>query len=122
MHALAAAPADDAFPVWLSLRVALTAMVFVTPLGILLARIQAHARYPGRSLVDALILLPLVLPPSVIGWYLAVVLGKRGAVGGWLDRWFDITLIWTPASRASAISLAMWRRCPESTPKPPSIP
>ena len=102
MHALAAAPTDDAFPVWLSLRVAFTAMLFVTPIGILLARLQAHARYPGRAFVDALILLPLVLPPSVIGWYLAVGLGTRGTIGAWLERWFDVRLIWTPAGAAVA--------------------
>lgn len=105
MQILAAWTADDGFPVWLSLRVALTAMLVVAPLGLVLARLQARARYRGRALVDALILLPLVLPPSVIGYYLVVILGVRGSVGGLLERWFDVRLIFTPAGAVVAAAV-----------------
>ncbi len=105
MHALAGWTAGDDFPVWLSLRVALLAMLLVTPIGLVLARLQAHATYRGRAFVDALILLPLVLPPSVIGYYLVVVLGTRGPIGGALDRWFDLRLIFRPAGAVIAAAV-----------------
>lgn len=96
--------AIDAFPVTLSLRVALVALLLVVPFGLALARLQAR-RYPGRRLVDALVLLPLVLPPSVIGFLLVVVLGRRGTIGRWLDSWLDIQLVFTPAAAVIASSI-----------------
>ena len=78
--------AAELFPVVLSLRVAAMALLLVAPIGLLLALVQARARYRMRRLVDALILLPLVLPPSVIGFLLVVVFGRHGAIGALLDR------------------------------------
>jgi molybdate transport system permease protein len=97
--------AYDWFPVWLSLRTATTAMLVVIPLGIGLALLQARRRYPLRRLVDALILLPLVLPPSVVGFFLVVVLGRRGPVGELLERWLDLRLLFTPAGAAVASAI-----------------
>ena len=88
----------DGFPIALTLRVAGLAMLFVVPAGLALARLQARYRYPGRRLVDALVLLPLVLPPSVIGFFLVVLLGRRGPIGRWLDASFDLQLVFTPAA------------------------
>jgi molybdate transport system permease protein len=102
VHALATQAADAGFPVRLSLQVALFAMVLVTPIGLTLAWIQAKKRYRGRSLVDAFILLPLVLPPSVIGYYLVVLFGRQGALGGFLEDAFGIRLIFTPAGAVVA--------------------
>ena len=95
----------DGFPIWLSLRVAAIAMLVVIPLGLGLALLQARRRYPLRRLVDALILLPLVLPPSVVGFFLVIALGRRGPVGELLERWLDLRLLFTPggAVLASAI-------------------
>jgi molybdate transport system permease protein len=95
----------DGFPIWLSLRVAATAMLVVIPLGLGLALLQARRRYPLQRLVDALILLPLVLPPSVVGFFLVIALGRRGPVGELLERWLDLRLLFTPggAVLASAI-------------------
>ena len=84
MTLLAAQSLDAGFPIRLSLQVALLAVLIVAPIGLVLAWIQARKRYRGRSLVDALILLPLVLPPSVIGYYLVVFFGRRGPVGEFL--------------------------------------
>jgi len=95
----------DTFPIALSLRVATIALLLVAPVGIALAWIQSKYRYPFRGLVDALILLPLVLPPSVVGYLLVVVLGRQGWVGSWLDRAFDLRLVFTPAAAVIASSI-----------------
>lgn len=92
------------FPVLLSLKVALCALLLAAPLGIVVAWMQSRAHYFGKRLVDAVILLPLVLPPSVIGYFLIVWLGRSGWVGALLDSW-GITLAFTPwaAVIASAV-------------------
>ncbi len=89
---------SQSFPVVLSLRVALVALVVTAPLGIALAWLQGRKRYPGRGVVDALVLLPLVLPPSVVGFFLVVLFGRQGAVGRWLEAWFDVRLVFTPTA------------------------
>lgn len=84
------------FPIGLSLRVAALSLVVVAPLGVSLAWLQARRRYPLRTIVDALILLPLVLPPSVLGFYLVVLLGRHGVLGRWLDQTLGIQIVFTP--------------------------
>jgi molybdate transport system permease protein len=86
----------------LSLRVAALALLVVAPLGIALAWLQATRRYRLRSLVDALVMLPMVLPPSVIGFFLVAMLGRRGALGQWLDAGFGLRIIFTPAAAVVA--------------------
>lgn len=79
----------------LSLKVAgwatLIALTFGTAAGYVLAR----GRFPGRELLDALLTLPMVLPPTVLGYYLLVLIGRRGWLGTWLHDTFGITLIFT---------------------------
>jgi molybdate transport system permease protein len=96
---------DPAFPVGLSLRVAAAALAIAGPPGLALAWVQARFRYPGRSLVDALVLLPLVLPPSVVGYLLVVGFGRRGPLGAWLADWFDLRLVFTPAAAVLASAI-----------------
>ena len=86
---------DLGFPLWLSLRVACLATAIALPLGILIAHVQARFRYPGHGLVSTLVLLPLVLPPSVTGYYLVVLLGHDGLLGGVLQRLTGISLMFT---------------------------
>ncbi|MGB3561816.1 MAG: molybdate ABC transporter permease subunit [Thermoanaerobaculia bacterium] len=95
----------DTFPIALSLRVATMALLMVAPVGIALAWIQSKYRYPFRGLVDALILLPLVLPPSVVGYLLVVVLGRQGWIGSWLETAFDLRLVFTPTAAVIASSI-----------------
>ena len=71
----------DLFPLWLSLRVAALATVFVVAAGVALEWLLARKRFFGREALDALVSLPLVLPPTVLGYYLLVVLGRGGPVG-----------------------------------------
>lgn len=93
------------FPIVLSLKIAVVSMVIVAPPGLLLAWIQARHRYRLRAAVDALILLPLVLPPSVVGFFLVVVLGRRGPVGSVLDSLLSLRLVFTPAAAVIASSI-----------------
>jgi len=98
-------PSFDWFPLLLSLKVAavatLLALVFGTALGWLFARVQ----FPGSSVLEAALMLPLVLPPTVIGYGILVALGRRSAVGGWLREHLDYTIIfsWHGAVVASAL-------------------
>lgn len=98
-------PSFDWFPLLLSLKVAavatLLALVFGTALGWLFARVQ----FPGSSVLEAALMLPLVLPPTVIGYGILVGLGRRSAVGGWLREHLDYTIIfsWHGAVVASAL-------------------
>ena len=71
----------DWFPLWLSLRVAVVSTLFVVAAGGSLAWLLARKRFPGREALDALVTLPLVLPPTVLGYYLLVLLGRSGPVG-----------------------------------------
>jgi molybdate transport system permease protein len=96
---------DAAFPIALSLRVAAAAMLCVLPLGLALAWLQARRRIALRRALDALILLPLVLPPTVVGFLLVVLLGRRGALGSFLETHLDLRLVFTPAAAVIASAL-----------------
>ena len=86
---------------FLSLRVTLVAVLAVVVVGMPLALLLARARLPGKSVLETVILLPLVLPPSVVGFYLLVVLGRSGP----LARFGGLHLLftWPAAALASAV-------------------
>lgn len=90
-----------AFPVFLSLRVALCAMLLVVPPGLLLAWVQARRRYRLHGLVDALVLLPLVLPPSVVGYFLVVGFGRQSPIGAALHA-IGLRIVFTPTAAVIA--------------------
>src|SRR6266436_3512495 len=71
----------DMFPLWLSLRVALVATALTLVIGIPVALLLARRRFPGKNVLEAAVVLPLVLPPTVLGYYLLLVIGSRGPVG-----------------------------------------
>jgi molybdate transport system permease protein len=83
----------------LSLRVATVATLVATPPGIALAYLLARRDFWGKSLLDALIHLPLVLPPVVTGYLLLLAFGRRGPIGAFLADYFGIVLAfrWTGA-------------------------
>ena len=96
----------DWSPLWLSLRVAGWATVFSVLLGLLIALpLSRRRRLPGRPLWEALTILPLVLPPTVLGYALLVGLGRASVVGHWYHRWFghDLAFTWQGAVIAAAI-------------------
>lgn len=89
----------------LSLKVALASVVLSAPIALACALVLARTSFPGKTLFDALVHLPLVLPPVVIGYFLLVVFGKQGAVGAWLHDWFGVSFAfrWTGAALAAAV-------------------
>jgi molybdate transport system permease protein len=84
----------DLFPVWLSLQVSLTATALTLLIGLPLAWVLARKRFPGRDTVGALVVIPLVLPPTVLGYYLLLVIGRGGPLGRVLDA-LDVELAFT---------------------------
>jgi molybdate transport system permease protein len=89
----------------LSIRVASVAAAASLPFGIAVAYLLARGRFPGRTLVDAFVHLPLVMPPVVTGYLLLLTFGRRGPAGAFLERTFGIVLAfrWTGAALAAAI-------------------
>jgi len=95
----------DWFPLLLSLKVAALATVLALIIGVGLAWVFARKPFPGSSLLEAVCMLPLVLPPTVIGYVLLVAAGRRSPLGNWLREHFDYTIIfnWHGAVVASAV-------------------
>lgn len=96
---------DEWVAVRLSLLVASTAMLVSLPFGIAIAWLLARGRFWGKSLLDAAVHLPLILPPVVTGYLLLLSFGRKGPIGAWLEAWFGVVLSfrWTGAVLASAI-------------------
>jgi molybdate transport system permease protein len=88
-----------------SLRVVLPALAIVAPLGALIGLYLARGRGAGRAAVDAAVLIPLVLPPSVVGYLLLLLLGRQGAIGGVLDRWLGVRLVFSGAGASIAAAV-----------------
>lgn len=96
---------DVLVPLLLTLKVAGWATVFATLAGIGIAYLLVRCRFPGREIIDAMMTLPMVMPPTVLGYYLLVLVGRRGVIGEWLHDSLGITLIftWQGAVLAAAI-------------------
>ena len=82
-------------PLALTLKVAGWATALNLVLGVGIGYAMARSRFLGRDLVDAALTLPMVMPPTVLGYYLLVVIGSHGPIGGWLLQTFGIRLIFT---------------------------
>lgn len=89
----------------LSLKVAAVATLGLLPVGIGLGWLLARSQFRGKTLVDGLIHLPLVLPPVVTGYLLLIAFGRRGLIGAWLHDVFGLTFSfrWTGAALAAAV-------------------
>ena len=81
--------------VWLSLKVAAWATALDLVAGVAVGYLLARCRFPGREVLDSLLTLPMVLPPTVVGYYLLVLVGQRGWLGVWLHDRLGINLIFT---------------------------
>lgn len=92
-------------PLWLTLKVALLATLLAGVAGIGLGWWMAQRRFPGHALADAVLMLPMVLPPTVLGYYLIVVVGRNGVLGRYLDQWFGINLMFTWQGAVIAASI-----------------
>ncbi|MBP3124638.1 molybdate ABC transporter permease subunit [Thalassospira sp. ER-Se-21-Dark] len=89
----------------LSLRISGVAVACALPFAIIVATALALGRFPGRFILDAIVHLPLILPPVVMGYLLLIALGTRAPLGAWLYETFDLRFVfsWTGAALASAI-------------------
>lgn len=89
----------------LSLKVGGVAMAVTLPIAFALAWLLARVRFPGRVLVDAIVHLPLVVPPVVTGWVLLLLFAPNGPIGAWLQEWFGVTVLfrWTGAAIAAGV-------------------
>jgi molybdate transport system permease protein len=92
---MSAAPSIDWFPLWLSLRVASLATLFVLTFGTIAAYLLSHKNFRGKEALDSLITLPLVLPPTVLGYYLLVLLGRSSGFGHLYEAVFGQPLVFT---------------------------
>jgi molybdate transport system permease protein len=95
----------EATALLLSLKVAFWSVAASLPIAVVLAWILSRLEFPGKSLLDAVVHLPLVLPPVVVGYFLLITFGRRGAIGAFLEEYFGITFVfrWTGAALACAI-------------------
>jgi molybdate transport system permease protein len=92
-------------PLALTLKVAASATLLATLFGVAAGLLLSKFRFAGRDLIDALLLLPMVMPPTVLGYYLLVVFGRKSAFGHWLEESLGIQLIftWQGAAVAAAV-------------------
>lgn len=90
--------------IWLSLRIALVATLASVPLGVLVAYVLARWHFPGKTILDGLVHLPLVMPPVVTGFLLLVLFGRKGVFGAALaDVGIVFSFRWTGAALASGV-------------------
>ena len=89
----------------LSLKVAFWSVAASLPFAVALAWVLSRLSFPGKSLLDAVVHLPLVLPPVVVGYFLLLAFGRRGPIGAFLEEYLGITFIfrWTGAALACAV-------------------
>jgi molybdate transport system permease protein len=97
--------ADEFAALHLSLSVALRSVLFSLPIALWMAWLLTRRRFLGRTLLDAFVHLPLVLPPVMVGYVLLVLFGSRGPVGGWLQRELGVQLIFTRNGAALATAI-----------------
>ena len=92
-------------PIILSLKVASLAVCIVFVFGIAIARFMARKDFMGKNIIESIIILPMVLPPTVLGYGMLILLGKRGFLGQMLMEQFGIQIIftWWAAALASAV-------------------
>ena len=89
----------------LSLKVAFWSVLVSLPVALGVACVLARFEFPGKTIVDAMVHLPLVLPPVVVGFALLLLFGRKGPLGALLDEWFGIVIAfrWTGAAVAAAV-------------------
>lgn len=102
-------------PIIISLKVALVSTIFTLIVGVFLARIFTKYEFKGKDFLEVLVILPMVLPPSVTGYGLLILIGKRGFIGKYLYSYFGITLVFTWAAACLAASIValplMYQSC-----------
>jgi molybdate transport system permease protein len=89
----------------LSVKVALWSVALSVPFAVAVALLLARVDFPGKILFDAVVHLPLVLPPVVVGYFLLILMGRNGVIGGFLEQYFGLVFAfrWTGAALAAAV-------------------
>jgi len=95
----------DWFPIFLSIRVAGAALFAVIVIGVPLSFYMARHDFPGKDVLEAVLTLPLVLPPVVTGFLLLLLIGRQGPVGFFVDWAFDAQMVFTPLAAVLAASV-----------------
>ncbi|HBG47178.1 MAG TPA: molybdate ABC transporter permease subunit [Deltaproteobacteria bacterium] len=85
----------DIFPLYITVKVSLIATAFTITVGLALAWVMAKRSFLGKGLLDAVIMQPLVIPPTVLGYYLLTVFGRSGWLGGFLENTLGIEVVFT---------------------------
>ena len=94
----------DVFPLRLSLQVSVLATIGTLVVGVPIAWVLARRKFPGRHVLETLVVLPLILPPTVLGYYLLLLIGRRGPVGAALAAaGIELAFTWRAAVLAAAI-------------------
>ncbi|HWX80917.1 MAG TPA: molybdate ABC transporter permease subunit [Steroidobacteraceae bacterium] len=97
--------ANESEALFLSLSVAVRSVLLSLPFAIVLAWVLTRRQFVGRTILDALVHLPLVLPPVVVGYLLLLLFGTRGPIGSWLQRGLGVELIFTRNGAALATAV-----------------
>ena len=97
---------NDWFPLWLSLRVAILATLIASVIGIYFGYMLAKATFRGRGLLEAILTIPIVLPPTVLGYYLLTTLGVNSPIGRAWEELFGSPLVFTPTAAIVAASVS----------------
>lgn len=97
---------SDWFPFWMTLRVALSATLLASVCGIALAYVLAKSSFPGRSIVEAVVTLPIVIPPTVMGYFLLTSLGANSTVGRAWEKITGSAIVFTPTAAVIAATVA----------------
>lgn len=82
-------------PIWLSLKVATISGIIVILLGLFVGRLMARRRFKGKAIVETLLMLPMVLPPTVVGFFLIIIFGKNSNIGRAIEWFFGQPIIFT---------------------------
>ena len=97
---------NDWFPFWMTLRVASIATAIATVLGIAIAYLLAKGKFRGRALVEAIVTLPIVIPPTVMGYFLLTALGVNSAFGRTWEKLTGSAIVFTPTAAVIAATIA----------------
>lgn len=105
-------------PVFLSLKIALFATILTAFIGIPTGWLLSRGSFPGKNLLSSLVTLPMVLPPTVLGYYLLILVGNQSPIGRWLQAQFGISLVFTwqgAVLAATLVSLPLMIRAVQSS-------
>ncbi|CAB4555398.1 unannotated protein [freshwater metagenome] len=97
---------NDWFPFWMTLRVASIASAIATVLGIAIAYLLAKGKFRGRALIEAIVTLPIVIPPTVMGYFLLTALGVNSAFGRAWEKLTGSAIVFTPTAAVIAATIA----------------